>query len=182
MGCKWIIVSWHTHNKDVLATAAQILFAGPWKHQKCAIVGWSGESLSSIDALYHLLFGPIIWHICQIPISWELVMRKTSCGFALTDELGGRNASDNAPRNSAVICYFLRIPTISTSLDPLTFIVQDEPGTMLMPVWSQLMTSCGDISSISTTASASMINCSFTASVLATVSFAIELPLLDKIN
>ena len=49
---------------------------------------------------------------------------------------------------------------ISTRFDPFTSIVQDDPGTGLIPVWSQFKINSGGMSSISTTALISKINCS----------------------
>ena len=75
---------------------------------------------------------------------------------------GGRNLPDNAPQNTTIICHLSPIPT--SYLHSFKSIVDDEPGMVLMPVWSQLKTNWGGISSISTTALTSMMNCSFSYS------------------
>ena len=89
----------------------------------------------------------------------------------------GKNSPLNAPQKTAVICHLSSIPIISTCFEPFTSIVHDDPGTMLIPVWSQLKINSGGTASISTTALMSRRNCSFTASKFSTVIFVVKLAL-----
>lgn len=78
----------------------------------------------------------------------------------------GRKSLANVPQNTAVICRLSLIPLGSPRF------------LSLIPVWSQLNTSSGGTSSISTAVFMSRRNYSLTASKLATVIFIDILPLL----
>ena len=86
--------------------------------------------------------------------------------------------ADNTHQKTAVIGRLSSIPTISTPLDPFASIVRDETGTILMLVWSQLMTNYGGISSISKATFTMMMNCFCTTSRFTTVDLVVKLPLL----
>ena len=94
-----------------------------------------------------------------MPTIWELVVWQTVI----------------EPHTTAVIWHLSEIPTVSTLLVPFTYMVQADPGTILILVWSQLIISSGGTSSILVTALMSSKYCSFSSSKLVTD---MEFPLL----
>ena len=76
----------------------------------------------------------------------------------------GKNSPASVAQNTAVIWRLSFSPANSTLLDPFYSMVHCDPGTILIPVWSQLNTSSLGTFSISTTAFISRRYCSLSSS------------------
>lgn len=66
--------------------------------------------------------------------------------------VGVKKSLTKLPQKTAVIWHLSLTPIISTCFTPCLSIVEDERGTNLIPVWSQLRMSSGGISSMVTVA------------------------------